>query len=188
MRPRGEKTTSPSQRGSSPKGRDYSLTGPRAAAAVAAGLADAQWYRPPIDPARLRALTERQNWRPARDTALWLALVVGTAVAAFMSLGTWWAVPAFAAFGALYGGSADPRWHENGHATAFRWKWANNVFYHLAAFMLLREATLWRWSHFRHHSDTIIVGRDGGFILPLLGGCAVFWDRLVKVLGVPEQG
>ena len=140
--------------------RDYSLTGPAAAAAVAAGLADAQWYQPPIDPERLRALAERNNWRPARDSALWLALLVGTAVVAFMSLGTWWAIPAFAAFGALYGGSADSRWHENGHATAFRSKWANDVFYYLAAFMLLREATLFRWDHFRHHSDTIIVGRD----------------------------
>ena len=26
--------------------------------------------------------------------------------------------------------------------------------------MLLREPTMWRWSHVRHHSDTIIVGRD----------------------------
>jgi hypothetical protein len=37
-------------------------------------------------------------------------------------------------------------------------------------------------------SDSVRRVRDGGFILPLLGGCAVFWDRLVKVLGVPEQG
>lgn len=140
--------------------RDYSLTGPGAAAAVAAGLADAQWYQPPIDPERLRTLTQRNNWPPARDSALWLALLVGTAVVAFMSLGTWCAIPAFAAFGALYGGSADSRWHENGHATAFRSKWANDIFYYLAAFMLLREATLFRWDHFRHHSDTIIVGRD----------------------------
>ncbi len=26
--------------------------------------------------------------------------------------------------------------------------------------MVLRESTRWRWSHARHHSDTIIVGRD----------------------------
>jgi len=26
--------------------------------------------------------------------------------------------------------------------------------------MVLRESTPWRWSHTRHHSDTIIVGRD----------------------------
>jgi fatty acid desaturase len=26
--------------------------------------------------------------------------------------------------------------------------------------MIMREPTVWRWSHTRHHTDTIIVGRD----------------------------
>ena len=26
--------------------------------------------------------------------------------------------------------------------------------------MVMRESVVWRWSHTRHHSDTIIVGRD----------------------------
>ena len=26
--------------------------------------------------------------------------------------------------------------------------------------MIMREPTVWRWSHARHHTDTIIVGRD----------------------------
>ena len=149
-----------------PGPRDYSLTGPGAAAAVAAGLADADWYRPPIDADRLRTLMERTDWRAAGDTALWFFLLVATGTAAFLSLGTWYAIPAFAAFGALYGGSADARWHENGHGTAFRTKWANDVVYNIASFMLLREPTLWRWSHFRHHSDTIIVGRDAEIGFP----------------------
>ncbi len=109
---------------------------------------------------------ERTDWRAAGDTALWFFLLVATGTAAFLSLGTWYAIPAFAAFGALYGGSADARWHENGHGTAFRTKWANDVVYNIASFMLLREPTLWRWSHFRHHSDTIIVGRDAEIGFP----------------------
>ncbi len=161
--------------------RDYSLTGPGAAAAVAAGLADATWYSPPIDPERLRVLMERQDWRPARDSALWVVLLVGTAVAAFTSLGHWYEVPAFAVFGALYGGSGDARWHENGHATAFRTRWPNDVFYNIASFMMIREPTLWRWSHFRHHSDTIIVGRDReiGFPRPTR-----FWPLLLNYLNL----
>jgi Na+-transporting NADH:ubiquinone oxidoreductase subunit F len=149
-----------------PGPRNYSLTGPEGAEAIAAGLADAEWYRPPIDADRLRSLMERTNGRAARDTALWFFLLVGTGTLAFISLGTWYAIPAFAAFGALYGGSADARWHENGHGTAFRAKWANDVVYNMASFMLLREPTLWRWSHFRHHSDTIIVGRDAEIGFP----------------------
>ena len=61
---------------------------------------------------------------------------------------------------ALRGVVGRARWHECGHGTAFRSRRANDVVYYLASFMLLREPTLWRWSHVRHHSDTIIVGRD----------------------------
>jgi len=32
--------------------------------------------------------------------------------------------------------------------------------------MVLREPTPWRWSHIRHHSDTIIVGRDPEIAAP----------------------
>ncbi len=140
--------------------RDYSLTGPESRRAVAAGLGDAEWYGPPIDADRLQVLMTRTNGRAARDVVIWLALLCTAGVVAFVSLGTWWAIPAFAAYGALYGGAADPRWHECGHGTAFRSRWANDLVYPVASFMLLREPTVWRWSHVRHHSDSIIVGLD----------------------------
>jgi fatty acid desaturase/nitrite reductase/ring-hydroxylating ferredoxin subunit len=140
--------------------RDYSLTGPESERARAAGLEDAAWYLPPIDADRLQQLMVRTNGRAARDVVIWIGLLVTAGVLAFISLGTWWAIPAFVAYGALYGGAADPRWHECGHGTAFRSRWANDLIYPVASFMLLREPTVWRWSHVRHHSDTIIVGLD----------------------------
>ena len=42
----------------------------------------------------------------------------------------------------------------------------NSVVYHIACFMILREPTIWRWSHARHHTDTIIVGRDPEIAVP----------------------
>jgi Na(+)-translocating NADH:ubiquinone oxidoreductase F subunit len=36
----------------------------------------------------------------------------------------------------------------------------NAVLYEIASFMMLRESWVWKWSHVRHHSDTLIVGRD----------------------------
>jgi fatty acid desaturase/nitrite reductase/ring-hydroxylating ferredoxin subunit len=140
--------------------RDYSLTGPEAKAALAAGFDNADWYQAPIDPERLKVLMARRNGRPAADAALWAVLVIGSGTVAFLSLGTWWAIPAFAAFGTLWGGSADSRWHENGHGTVFRTSWANDAMYNVAAFMMLREPTLWRWQHVRHHSNTQVVGLD----------------------------
>ena len=150
-----------SKLGSVGKGRrDYRLTGPDAKAAVAAGFDDADWYRAPIDPDRLSALTMRRNGRPVVDLLVWIALIVGFGALAFSVLGSWWAIPAFAAFGTLWGGSADARWHENGHGTVFRTSWLNDATYGLASFMMLREPTLWRWQHVRHHSSTQIVGLD----------------------------
>jgi Na(+)-translocating NADH:ubiquinone oxidoreductase F subunit len=32
--------------------------------------------------------------------------------------------------------------------------------------MVMRESTVWRWSHTRHHSDTIIIGRDPEIAVP----------------------
>ncbi len=102
----------------------------------------------------------RRNGRPTFDAILWAVLILGFGTLAFLSLGTWWAIPAFAAFGTLWGSSADSRWHESGHGTVFRTSRANDVMYSVAAFMMLREPTLWRWQHVRHHSNTSIVGLD----------------------------
>src|SRR6185503_9133332 len=70
-------------------------------------------------------------------------------------LGSWWCVPFFFAYGVLYGSSSDSRWHESGHGTAFKSRWLNDVIYQIASFMIMREPTIWRWSHARHHTDTI---------------------------------
>lgn len=32
--------------------------------------------------------------------------------------------------------------------------------YQVASFCMVRNPVSWRWSHARHHTDTIIVGRD----------------------------
>ena len=54
-------------------------------------------------PARLQALTVRANGRAARDVVLWLGLLVGSGGWPGSPPGSWWAVPAFFVYGALYG-------------------------------------------------------------------------------------
>ena len=140
--------------------RDYSLLGQETAAAEAAGLANPSWFRPKIDPAAIRALMVKEDRRALRDTVLWLGLMVvfaGIGVALWPS---WWSAPFWLAYGVLYGSASDARWHECGHRTAFATGWMNNVVYQIASFMLMRNPVVWRASHVRHHTDTIIVGRD----------------------------
>jgi fatty acid desaturase len=140
--------------------RDYSLIGRETRLAEERGLASAQWYASPITRARLKELMQRRDGPAIRDTLLWFALLALTGTAAYYSWGTWWSVPAFLAYGACYCSASDSRWHECGHGTAFKTCWMNDVIYELASFMVLRESVPWRWSHVRHHTDTIIVGRD----------------------------
>lgn len=140
--------------------RDYGLTGPENARAVDEGLANAQWYRTAVPRQRLKALMARSDGPATRDTLLWLALLAGFGGLGAFFWGSWIAVPFFLAYGVLYGSSGDSRWHECGHGTAFKTPWKNEAVYQLASFMMMRNPTAWRWSHARHHTDTLIVGRD----------------------------
>lgn len=139
---------------------DYSLTGVNASLAIERGLAEADWYQCPVPREKLRALLERRDGPAMRDTVLWFALILGTATAAFLLRHSWWFVLPYAVYAVLYASTSDSRWHESGHGTAFKTDWMNNALYEIASFMVMRESVVWRWSHTRHHSDTIIVGRD----------------------------
>ena len=56
--------------------RDYSLIGPEADKAVAAGLASAKWYTPPIKRAELKELMRREDGPAIRDTLIWIAAFI----------------------------------------------------------------------------------------------------------------
>src|SRR4029078_11309513 len=146
--------------------RDYSLIGRDSALAEENGLATAEWYACPIPRKALKELMKRSDGPAFRDTVLWIAALITSAAGGVFFWGSWWAVPFFLAYGVLYGSSSDRRWHEAGHGTAFKTRWMNDVVYHIASFMILREPTVWRWSHTRPHTDTLIVGRDPEIAVP----------------------
>ncbi|HEX9117935.1 MAG TPA: fatty acid desaturase [Anaerolineae bacterium] len=145
---------------------DYSLVGADSAAAVEKGLAEARWYTPEVPRAQMRDLLRRRDGPALADTALWFLLLFGFGAGGFLLWGTAWAIIPFALYGVIYASTSDSRWHEAGHGTAFRTDWLNNALYEIASFMVLRESVIWRWSHTRHHSDTIIVGRDPEIAVP----------------------
>ena len=140
--------------------RDYSLLGQDGKLAVENGLAAAEWYHTDISRKEMKELMQRKDGPAIRDTSIWFALLVVTAAAGILLWGTWWSIPFILAYGVLYGSASDSRWHECGHGTAFKTRWMNDFVYHIACFMIMREPTVWRWSHTRHHTDTVIVGRD----------------------------
>ena len=114
----------------------------------------------------MRKLLERRDGPALRDTLIWFALLFGFGYWGYSWWGSVWAIFPFMLYGVIYGSTSDSRWHESGHGTAFKTDWMNNVLYEIASFMVMREAVVWRWSHNRHHSDTIIVGRDPEIAVP----------------------
>jgi fatty acid desaturase len=138
----------------------YGLTGPAGEFAVAAGLTAGDWFRSDVPRTRLKELMRRSDAPAVRDTALWLGTALAAAAFGTCLWGTWWAVPFFLVYGVLYGSASDSRWHEAGHGTAFRTRRLADVVYQIASFCMMRNPTLWRWQHTRHHTDTLIVGRD----------------------------
>ena len=145
---------------------DYSLTGVNSSLAVEKGLAEADWYQCAIPRETMRKLLERRDGPAIRDTVLWFALILGSGFATYALWGTWWTIVPYLIYSVLYASTSDSRWHETGHGTAFKTDWMNNALYEIASFMVMRESTIWRWSHTRHHSDTIIVGRDPEIAVP----------------------
>lgn len=163
--------------------RDYSLVGLDTRRAEEVGLATAEWYHTPIPRKRMKELMARSDDRATRDIMIWLAVFIVAAVGGFLTWGTWWCVPFFIVYGVLYGSSSDARWHECGHRTAFKTQWKNDVIYQIASFMVLREPEVWRWSHTRHHTDTIIVGRDPEIAVPRP---PKLWEIGLAFFGLPQ--
>src|SRR5215211_1342385 len=151
--------------------KDYSLRDDDANAATSLTLDDFEakvedtWYSCPIDRASFKKLIKRSDGPALAFFGLWLVLLAAAGIVAFYSWGTWWAVPAFLVYGVLYA-SAESRFHELSHGTPFKTQWINEIFFHLSAFMTLREGLYYRWSHTRHHTDTLIVGKDPEIAAP----------------------
>lgn len=182
-------TTSPGA--PAPSLDDYRLIGGAGERAQAAGLVNATWYQCAVPRATMKALMQRSDGPALRDTLLWFALVA--AAGAVMAL-TWvndagwaWFALAFFVYATLYAGPADSRWHEAGHGTCFKTRWMSDALYQVASFMVLRRPTRWRWSHARHHTDTLVVGRDPEIAAPVPTDFVTMGLQLFALKGGPTE-
>ncbi|MDR7377543.1 fatty acid desaturase [Rhodoferax ferrireducens] len=146
---------------------DYHLISGAGERAKAAGLVNASWYKCAVPRARMKQLMQREDAQAIRDTVLWYALIIAAGAVLVATWGTAWAWLAFFVYATLYTGPADSRWHEAGHGTAFKTRWMNDVLYQMACFQVLRRPSVWKWSHARHHTDTLVTGRDPEVAVPL---------------------
>ena len=123
------------------------------------------WYACDIDRRTLKTLMKRNNMNALVRFAIWLGSVIGSGVLAYLSLDGPWMIPAFLLYGTLFA-FAEPLAHECSHGTAFRSRRLNEAVYLIVGLMALKERTLHRWGHARHHTHTLMPGKDPEIQLP----------------------
>lgn len=160
-------TSSSTMTSDAPSRDDYRLIGGAGDRAAAAGLVNGDWYQCAVPRPLMKELMKRDDAHALRDTLLWFALVIGAGALMALAWGTGWFAAAFFLYATLYCGPADSRWHESGHGTPFKTRWMSDALYQVASFMVLRRPTRWRWSHARHHTDTLVTGRDPEIAAPV---------------------
>ncbi len=159
--------------------RDYSLTGENSVS----GFELTDWYTTPISRKELKALMKRSD-RPALiNYGIWIGCTLALGALMIATWGTWWAVPVTFVYGIFYGSGADSRWHETLHGTVFKTRWLNDFFYQLSTFMSMRNPYVWRWSHTRHHTETVVVGRDPEIAFPRPPS---IWQWALNLLYIPS--
>jgi fatty acid desaturase len=117
------------------------------------------WYRPDVPRKELKELMKRDDAKALVDFGIWGLCLAVSGYAAYRAVGSYWVIPAFFVYGTIYS-SCDARWHECTHGTPFKTRWLNEVFYQISCLMNMKEGTFTRWSHTRHHTETIMVGID----------------------------
>ena len=120
---------------------------------------EADWFTPTIERKTLKSLMRRNDARGYRHFGIWLVLLAGSAVGVIVTWLSWWSAPFLIVYGVMYSMS-DHHAHELSHGTPFKNRRVNEVFYQVNSFMALHDPVYWRWSHTRHHTHTLMVGRD----------------------------
>jgi fatty acid desaturase len=123
------------------------------------------WHVCDVPKKELRKLMQREDktgllWLAGHFAALFVAGYL-----AYHLLGTWWAVPAFVAYGSIYTFAVSIL-HETHHGTPFRTRWINEAVHFIVGVMVLKEPIYDRWSHTNHHSYTIHPGVDLEILCP----------------------
>ena len=122
-------------------------------------LSQKNWWQPKIDRKEYKEICKRSNSKAWFHTILYFSVLIFTGYLAVISWGTFYAVPAFILYGAVYACS-NSRWHEYGHRTVFKTRKLNDFFYYISSFLAFFEPISWRWSHANHHSRTRFLDLD----------------------------
>ena len=113
-----------------------------------------------LDKKAIKALSKRSDRPGLVWLAAWIAMLAVTGAAVYVTLGSWWLVPAMIAYGSVLTVPSYALSHECAHGTAFRSRWLNETLFWVSSLLYYEEPHYRRYSHTRHHTYTWIRGRD----------------------------
>ena len=128
-----------------------------------------KWYRSPVEPALLRELMRRSDWRGALHSVGHLLLWAATGALTWLLFAAelWLlfavALMAHGVVGSFFKGAAI---HELGHGTVFRTKWLNGLFTRVFCLFGFVNIYDFKVSHSYHHRYTLHPEGDREVVLP----------------------
>ena len=140
-------------------------------------------------PTLLRSLMKKSDVAGGLQLASHLAAIACSGTGLWLTWGSWWGVPFFAAHGMLINWLYAAQ-HEASHDTVFRRRWMNECLGRMTGFILIYPRDHDRWQHLCHHRHTqdpeldseLVFDNSGRFagVLSLSG--LSFWRGLVTNL------
>ena len=135
-----------------------------------------------LDKQDLKALYRRSDAKGLVYFGGWLTLTAAAGFLYYLSLSTYWMVPALMLYGAIlvFGYAMS---HETTHGTAFRTRWLNEAVFWFTSLIYGHEPYHRRYSHASHHTHTEIRGVDAQkpWNNPL-----TLWQYIKKVSGIGD--
>lgn len=127
------------------------------------------WYRCPIAPEELRALTQRSDLKGAFQAVGFLALVVALGIVTwyFYAKQQWgWMAVSLFVYGTVFSFTPGP--HELLHGTVFKTKWLNGFFHRIYSMLQWHNPHEYKRSHTYHHVYTLHPAGDREVVLPII--------------------
>lgn len=108
----------------------------------------------------LKALAKRSDRPGLIWLGQWLSLLTASGFLLYLTLGSWWMLPAMLLYGTILTVPSYALSHECAHGTAFRTRWLNEACLWASSVLYFEEPYHRRYSHTRHHTYTWHVGKD----------------------------
>lgn len=107
----------------------------------------------------LKALMQRSDKPAFLRLAVWCAVLTITSTLVWLSLGSWWLIPAMFVQGIVLVHHFSLQ-HECCHYTAFKTRWLNDLMGNVCGLIIMLPNRFFRYEHCDHHTYTQLKGQD----------------------------